>query len=116
MVARSGTLLGTGLLITAGLYQLGLPKEVCVQACRSPLQFIATRWKEGRSGALLLGLQHGVYCFGCCWAGMLLLFVGGVMNLLWLAVISVYSTQRCHAAPRFSSAMVTSAFRNVSGS
>lgn len=90
MMAKSGTLLGVALLILAGLYQLGPLKDVCVQACRTPLQFIATHWREGRGGALRLGLRHGVYCVGCCWALMLLLFVGGVMNLLWVAVISVF--------------------------
>jgi predicted metal-binding membrane protein len=83
-----GPLLGGGLLLVAGLYQFSPLKEFCLRKCQSPLTFIASNWRPGRDGALQMGVRHGAYCVGCCWALMLLLFVGGVMNLLWLAAIS----------------------------
>lgn len=73
------------LLVAAGLYQLTPLKSACVRQCRSPVQFLVRYWQPGRYGALVLGLRHGVYCLGCCWMLMALLFVGGVMNLLWIA-------------------------------
>jgi predicted metal-binding membrane protein len=89
MVA-SGPLLGGALLIVAGLYQWSPLKEFCLRQCRTPLAFLARNWRPGETGALQLGLRHGAYCVGCCWAVMLLLFVGGVMNLLWVAAIAVF--------------------------
>jgi predicted metal-binding membrane protein len=76
------------LLIIAGVYQWLPWKKVCLKYCRTPLQFITTRWRKGALGALRMGLEHGAFCVGCCWVLMLLLFVGGVMNLLWVAVIA----------------------------
>jgi predicted metal-binding membrane protein len=58
--------------------------------CRSPLSFIVTSWREGRGGAFRMGLHHGLYCLGCCWLLMALLFVAGVMNLLWIAAIASF--------------------------
>jgi predicted metal-binding membrane protein len=84
----SSHLLGGGLLIMAGLYQWAPLKEFCLRNCRSPLGFIAHQWRGGRAGALHMGVRHGLYCVGCCWAVMLLLFVVGVMNLLWVAAIA----------------------------
>ncbi len=81
-------LLGGGLLILAGLYQWLPVKGACLSHCRSPLGFFSTEWREGVSGALLMGARHGSYCVGCCWALMALLFVSGVMNLLWVAAIA----------------------------
>ncbi len=78
MVA-STPLLGGALLIAAGLYQRSPVKEFCLKNCQSPLTFIAANWRRGQDGALRMGLWHGAYCVGCCWALMLLLFVGGVM-------------------------------------
>jgi predicted metal-binding membrane protein len=78
------------LLIVAGLYQLTPFKETCLAACRSPASFLSGHWRAGRSGAWQLGLRHGLYCLGCCWALMLLLFVGGVMSLLSIAAITVF--------------------------
>jgi predicted metal-binding membrane protein len=72
------------LLIAAGVYQLSPLKTACLGECRSPAQFISRHWRPGWTGTLRLGLLHGAYCVGCCWALMLLLFVGGVMNLLWV--------------------------------
>jgi predicted metal-binding membrane protein len=77
------------LLIGAGLYQLSALKQACLATCRSPLSFMTRLWRPGAIGALRLGLAHGGYCLGCCWALMLLLFVDGVMNLLWVALLAV---------------------------
>jgi predicted metal-binding membrane protein len=76
------------LLILAGLYQLSPLKAACLGECRSPAQFISRHWRPGWAGALRLGLLHGAYCVGCCWVLMLLLFVGGVMNLLWVVALA----------------------------
>ena len=83
-------MLGGALLITAGLYQLTPFKRSCLQSCRSPAAFIAGHWRRGRAGAFRMGLEHGLMCLGCCWLLMLLLFVGGVMNLVWIAAITVF--------------------------
>ena len=80
---------GAAVLIAAGLYQLSPLKSACVHECRSPAQFISRHWRSGRSGAVRLGLLHGAYCVGCCWLLMALLFVGGVMNLLWIAGLTL---------------------------
>lgn len=77
-------------LIGAGLYQWSPLKEACLRHCRSPLEFVLTRWREGRRGALVMGLHHGAYCLGCCWMLMLLLFVGGVMSLVWIAGLALW--------------------------
>jgi predicted metal-binding membrane protein len=87
MAAASPVLAG-GLLIAAGLYQLLPLKGACLSHCRSPLHFFSTEWREGVGGALAMGMRHGTYCVGCCWLLMALLFVAGVMNLLWVAVIA----------------------------
>jgi len=72
------------LLIAAGAYQLSPLKGACLAGCRSPLAFVLAEWREGILGALVMGLRHGAYCVGCCWLLMALLFVGGVMNPLWI--------------------------------
>lgn len=82
--------LGGILLILAGIYQFTPLKRVCLSQCRTPLSFLITEWREGTSGALTMGVRHGVYCVGCCWLLMTLLFVAGVMNLLWAALIAGY--------------------------
>ncbi len=81
MMEPASPRVAAGLLVLAGLYQLTPAKSACLQACRSPIAFFATRWREGVAGAFRMGVSHGVYCLGCCWALMLLLFAGGVMNL-----------------------------------
>lgn len=68
-------------LLAAGVYQLTPFKWACLSACRSPLSFVMRSWRPGMAGAARMGVEHGAYCLGCCWALMLLLFVGGVMNL-----------------------------------
>ena len=88
-MAATSPLLAGGLLVAAGVFQWTPLKRACLAACRSPLAFLMTGWREGCGGAFAMGLRHGLYCLGCCWALMALLFVAGVMNLLWVAVIAV---------------------------
>ena len=88
MTATSPLLTG-GLLVAAGAFQWTPLKRACLAACRSPLSFLMSGWREGRGGALRMGVRHGFYCLGCCWALMALLFVAGVMNLLWVAVLAM---------------------------
>jgi predicted metal-binding membrane protein len=80
--------LGGILLILAGVYQFTPLKHTCLSRCRTPLGFLMTEWREGTKGALIIGVRHGLYCVGCCWLLMTLLFVAGVMNLLWVALIA----------------------------
>ncbi len=88
MVSTSPILGGT-LLILAGVFQWTPLKNSCLSHCRSPLEFLMTDWREGKWGALLMGLKHGTYCAGCCWFLMALLFVAGVMNIWWIAIIAI---------------------------
>jgi len=81
---------GGALLIVAGLYQFTPFKRACLKSCRSPAAFISLHWKRGVAGGFRLGLEHGLYCLGCCWALMLLLFVGGVMNLWWIGGLTLF--------------------------
>ena len=78
-----------GLLIAAGVFQLTPLKQACLKNCRSPLSFLMSEWRDGATGAFVMGLRHGTYCLGCCWILMALLFVAGVMNLFWVAVIAL---------------------------
>lgn len=75
-------------LVGAVLYQFSPVKRACLANCRAPAHFISRHWRSGRAGAVRIGVRHGIYCLGCCWALMLLLFVGGVMNLVWVAAIT----------------------------
>ena len=90
-MASASKWLGAALLLAVGLYQWAPIKERCLTQCRSPLSFVQTHggFKSTAIGSLRLGLLHGVYCIGCCWALMALLFVGGVMNLLWIVSIAI---------------------------
>ena len=88
MMAVRAPLLGGLLLIAAGLYQLTPLKHVCLEKCRSPVRFLTSHWRDAAGGAFVMGLDHGLFCLGCCWVLMALLFVGGVMNLLWIAAIA----------------------------
>ena len=89
-MATSNGWLSATFLILAGGYQLSTIKQVCLKFCSSPAAFIAQHMQPGNWGALSLGVRHGLFCLGCCWLLMLLLFVGGVMNLLWIAVLSLF--------------------------
>jgi predicted metal-binding membrane protein len=77
------------ILIGAGVYQWMPLKQSCLSHCQSPLGFLTTSWKEGKRGAISMGIKHGAFCLGCCWALMALLFAGGVMNLAVVAAISI---------------------------
>jgi predicted metal-binding membrane protein len=88
MALTSGRLGGV-VLIIAGVYQMTTWKSICLMHCRSPLGFLITNWRDGTGGAFGMGWRHGIYCLGCCWALMCVLFVVGVMNLLWIAALSV---------------------------
>ncbi len=88
MMATTNSLLAAILLIAAGLYQWSPLKYACLHHCRSPLAFMLNEWRAGSLGALRMGIKHGSYCLGCCWSLMLLLFVAGVMNLLWIALLA----------------------------
>jgi predicted metal-binding membrane protein len=81
---------GGVVLLAAGIFQWTPLKQVCLSHCRSPLSFIMAEWREGAWGAWHMGLRHGAYCLGCCWVLMALLFVVGVMNLLWVAAIGAF--------------------------
>lgn len=83
-------LLGGVILLAAGLYQFAPVKHACLRHCQSPLLFLSQHWRPGSAGALWMGLRHGGYCVGCCWFLMTLLFVNGVMNLVWVAGIALY--------------------------
>lgn len=89
MTPRSKVFAGL-LLILAGIYQLTPLKSGCLSRCRSPAAFIASRFRPGNFGALRMGWEHGLFCLGCCWGLMLLLFAGGVMNLTWIAAITIF--------------------------
>ena len=90
MMVTTSPKLGAGLLIAAGIYQWLPVKNNCLKHCRSPFHFISNNWKDGNFGAFLMGISHGAFCIGCCWFLMLLLFVGGVMNIVWIAAITVF--------------------------
>jgi predicted metal-binding membrane protein len=90
MMASASPLLGGALLVAAGVYQFTPLKDACLSHCRTPMGFLMAEWREGKSGALVMGLRHGLYCVGCCWLLMALLFVGGVMNLAWVALIAIF--------------------------
>ena len=88
--ASTGSILGGSLLLASGIFQWTPLKDVCLSRCRTPWGFIMSYWREGKGGALLMGLQHGLLCLGCCWMLMALLFVLGVMNLVWIAALAAF--------------------------
>jgi predicted metal-binding membrane protein len=90
MMETTSVALAGALLVLAGLYQWTPLKQTCLRHCRSPLEFIMTEWRGGQRGAFAMGLRHGAFCLGCCWVLMLLLFVGGVMNFVWIAGIAAF--------------------------
>ena len=89
MQFKSAKLSGA-LLIVAGAYQFTPLKNACLEKCRSPIDFLSSNNRKGYGGSLLMGAQHGLFCLGCCWALMALLFVGGVMNLFWIIGLALY--------------------------
>lgn len=80
---------GGGVLVLAGLYELSPLKQVCLSRCRTPFQFILTSWRSGYVGASRMGLEHGVYCLGCCWLLFMVLFPIGIMNVAAMALITL---------------------------
>ena len=90
MMAVTSAVIGGGLLVAAGLYQMSPLKSACLRKCQTPLMFFARNWRKGYHGALRMGLWHGLYCLGCCWVLMGLLFYGGVMELRWIVGLALY--------------------------
>jgi len=88
-MASASPIFSGAVLIAAGIYQFTPLKRVCLSKCRTPLAFLIAEWREGSRGALVMGLRHGLYCVGCCWVVMALLFVAGVMNLVWIALLAL---------------------------
>ncbi len=90
MMDNSSNWLAGLVLIVAGVYQWTPWKDVCLNHCRTPLGFVMTEWRDGAKGALIMGIKHGLFCVGCCWALMLVLFAVGVMNMLWVVLITIF--------------------------
>ena len=89
MLMGPALLLSAGTLIAAGLWQVTRTKEVCLAHCTSPMGFVLHHWRSGRFGAIRMGFRHSMYCVGCCWLFMLVLFISGSMSLLWMGGISI---------------------------
>jgi predicted metal-binding membrane protein len=85
----TGARVGGALIVVAGLFQLTPLKAACLKHCRTPLGYFLSHWRDGPVGAFQMGFRHGVFCVGCCWALMGLMFALGVMNLLWMAVLTL---------------------------
>lgn len=89
MLQSASPVLSAAVLLAAGVFQFTPFKDACLSKCRTPLAFFLAEWRDGRAGALRLGLKHGSYCVGCCWALMAVMFVTGAMNLAWMAVLTL---------------------------
>jgi len=89
VIGKVNVVVGGLVLVAGGIYQWTPLKHACLRLCQTPLGFLMTQWRDGVGGAFRMGLAHGAYCVGCCWALMLLMFVGGVMNLLWMVLLTV---------------------------
>src|SRR5260370_27578577 len=90
MTQRLTPALGAALIVVAGVYQLTPFKYVCLTHCRSPFDFVLNHWRDGAVGALRMGFEHGLYCLGCCWFLMALLFASRTLSLLWMAAITAF--------------------------
>lgn len=86
----TSSVLAGGILIAAGVYQWTPLKDSCLRHCRSPLSFLLSDWREGTWGSFRMGIDHGLFCLGCCWLLMMLPFAAGVMNLAWMAAVTVF--------------------------
>ena len=82
-------MLAAAVLVAAGIYQWTPLKQACLTRCRSPIELLVRYWGKGKLGAIVAGMRHGVFCLGCCWMLMVLLFVGGLMNLAWIAALAL---------------------------
>ncbi len=89
MLWSRSAILSASVLVAAGLYQFSPLKQACLAQCRNPARFLTEYWRPGLLGSFMLGVRHGTFCVGCCWSIMLLLFVGGVMNLIWIAILTL---------------------------
>ena len=89
MMGSQSRWLSGSLLVAAGVYELSPLKRMCLAHCRAPTDFLSRHWRPGAAGAFRLGVAHGAFCVGCCWILMALLFVGGVMNPIWIAALAV---------------------------
>jgi predicted metal-binding membrane protein len=87
---EAGRYVTAGVIVAAAIYQVTPLKQACLVKCRSPMMFLAERWRHGRAGGLELGARHGMWCLGCCWALMAALFAVGVMSLGWMALIAAF--------------------------
>lgn len=90
MMNSNSYLLSGAILILAGAYQWTPMKDACLSQCRTPLGFLMAAWKDGNAGAFQMGLYHGMFCVGCCWALMAVLLAVGVMNMLWVLLIAIF--------------------------
>ncbi len=90
-MALGNAILASTVLIAAGVYQCTPLKDTCLRHCRSPTKFLVRHWHRGSLGALRTGLRHGLFCLGCCWMLMALLFVGGLMNVAWIGAIALFA-------------------------
>ena len=90
MMEPTHAYLGSVMLIIAGIYQFTPFKDACLTVCQSPLTFLMNNWRDGNLGTFLVGYKHGFYCIGCCWALMLTLFALGVMNIMWVMVLTIF--------------------------
>lgn len=100
-LALGDPVLAAALLLAAAAWQLTPAKVACLEQCQSPIGFVLRHWRPGPAGAVRLGLTHGLYCLGCCWGLMLLLFVGGVMNHAWIAILAAVVLAEKIAPPRW---------------
>jgi predicted metal-binding membrane protein len=89
-MGATGPGVGGGVLVAAGVFQLTGAKEACLSRCRTPTGFLIAEWRDGVRGGLVMGLRHGRYCLGCCWALMVVLFVVGTMHLGWMAAVALF--------------------------
>ncbi|MCL5962444.1 MAG: DUF2182 domain-containing protein [Chloroflexi bacterium] len=89
LIHTYGVVVGGSILIFAGLYQFGPLKRLCLSYCRSPLNFLLKTWRNSARGVFWMGIQEGIYCIGCCWALMAVLFAVGAMNLAWMAILAL---------------------------
>ena len=89
MLKTYNMLISGALLIGAGLYQLTPLKDRCLAHCRSPFAFLMAHWRDGYGGAFQMGLAHGLYCLACCWSLMMVMFIMGTMNLVWMGILSI---------------------------
>jgi len=90
LMATTSPRLGAAIVIAAGVYQLTPLKRACLTHCQTPMGFLMSHWRDGTTGAFQMGLHHGLYCAGCCWVLMCVLFAVGVMNLVWVAVLTAF--------------------------